>query len=70
MRARVRIPSLTSSLLKNRSGITQAPAIVMHEMGAATAKVPKVLHVIASSKNSYELRYYNIHDQDAEEDED
>ena len=23
------------------------------------------LHVIASSKNSYELRYYNIHDQDA-----
>jgi len=28
------------------------------------------LHVIASSKNSYELRYYNIHDQDAEEDED
>lgn len=28
------------------------------------------LHVIASSKNSYELRYYNIHDQDAEEVED
>merc|ERR1712216_595685 len=28
------------------------------------------LHVIASSKTSYELRYYNIHDQDAEEDED
>ena len=28
------------------------------------------LHVIAASKNSYELRYYNIHDQDAEEDED
>ena len=28
------------------------------------------LHVIASSKNSYELRYYNIHEQDAEEDED
>ena len=28
------------------------------------------LHVIASSKNAYELRYYNIHDQDAEEDED
>ena len=29
MRARVRIPSLTSSLLKNRSGTTQAPPIVM-----------------------------------------
>ena len=28
------------------------------------------LHVIASSKTSYELRYYNIHEQDAEEDED
>merc|ERR1712178_572016 len=28
------------------------------------------LHVIANSKSSYELRYYNIHDQDAEEDED
>merc|ERR1711998_252036 len=28
------------------------------------------LHVIASAKTSYELRYYNIHDQDAEEDED
>jgi len=28
------------------------------------------LHVIASSKSSYELRYYNIHDQDADEDED
>ena len=28
------------------------------------------LHVIASSKNAYELRYYNIHDQDADEDED
>merc|ERR1719263_1571048 len=28
------------------------------------------LHVIASSRTSYELRYYNIHDQDAEEDED
>merc|ERR1711908_208142 len=28
------------------------------------------LHVIASNKQSYELRYYNIHDQDAEEDED
>jgi len=28
------------------------------------------LHVIASSKNAYELRYYNIHEQDAEEDED
>ncbi|KAL1522762.1 hypothetical protein AB1Y20_017734 [Prymnesium parvum] len=28
------------------------------------------LHVIAASKTSYELRYYNIHDQDAEEDED
>merc|ERR1711988_1163042 len=28
------------------------------------------LHVIASNKTSYELRYYNIHDQDAEEDED
>merc|ERR1712100_886730 len=28
------------------------------------------LHVIASSKAGYELRYYNIHDQDAEEDED
>merc|ERR1711908_168504 len=27
------------------------------------------LHVIASNKTSYELRYYNIHDQDAEEDE-
>ena len=32
MRARVRIPSLTSSLLKNRSGTTQAPPIVMHQM--------------------------------------
>merc|ERR1719198_2122508 len=28
------------------------------------------LHVIAASKTSYELRYYNIHEQDAEEDED
>jgi large subunit ribosomal protein L22e len=28
------------------------------------------LHVIANSKTSYELRYYNIHDQDADEDED
>ena len=28
------------------------------------------LHVIANSKASYELRYYNIHEQDAEEDED
>ena len=28
------------------------------------------LHVIASSKTAYELRYYNIHEQDAEEDED
>lgn len=28
------------------------------------------LHVIANSKTSYELRYYNIHEQDAEEDED
>ena len=28
------------------------------------------LHVIANSKNSYELRYYNIHEQDADEDED
>ena len=27
------------------------------------------LHVIASSKTSYELRYYNIHDQEAEEDD-
>ena len=27
------------------------------------------LHVIASSKTAYELRYYNIHEQDAEEDE-
>jgi len=24
------------------------------------------LHVIANSKSSYELRYYNIHDQDAD----
>merc|ERR1712010_129649 len=29
-----------------------------------------LLHVIASSKSAYELRYYNIHEQDAEEDED
>merc|ERR1711908_98532 len=28
------------------------------------------LHVIADTRTSYELRYYNIHDQDAEEDED
>merc|ERR1711988_727088 len=28
------------------------------------------LHVIASSKAEYELRYYNIHDNDADEDED
>ena len=28
------------------------------------------LHVIANSKTSYEMRYYNIHEQDAEEDED
>merc|ERR1712070_1010253 len=28
------------------------------------------LHVIASAKTVYELRYYNIHDQDADEDED
>ncbi len=28
------------------------------------------LHVIANGKNSYELKYYNIHDQDADEDED
>jgi len=28
------------------------------------------LHVIASSKTAYEMRYYNIHEQDAEEDED
>merc|ERR1711871_918443 len=28
------------------------------------------LHVIAASKTSYELRYYNIHEQGAEEDED
>merc|ERR1712183_351205 len=28
------------------------------------------LHVVASNKTSYELRYYNIHEQDAEEDED
>merc|ERR1711924_167953 len=28
------------------------------------------LHVIASNKTSYELRYYNIHDQDADEDDD
>mmetsp|Transcript_7625 Transcript_7625/g.18410 ORF Transcript_7625/g.18410 Transcript_7625/m.18410 type:complete len:124 (-) Transcript_7625:69-440(-) len=28
------------------------------------------LHVIANAKASYELRYYNIHDQDADEDED
>jgi large subunit ribosomal protein L22e len=28
------------------------------------------LHVIANSKTSYELRYYNIHDQEADEDED
>merc|ERR1712008_159219 len=28
------------------------------------------LHVIANSKSSYELRYDNIHDQDADEDED
>merc|ERR1711990_332876 len=28
------------------------------------------LHVIANTKTAYELRYYNIHDQDAEEDED
>merc|ERR1712139_90296 len=28
------------------------------------------LHVIASTKGAYELRYYNIHEQDAEEDED
>merc|ERR1719408_251826 len=28
------------------------------------------LHVIASAKTSYELRYYNIHEQDAEEDDD
>ena len=28
------------------------------------------LHVIANAKTSYELRYYNIHEQDAEEDED
>merc|ERR1712070_63584 len=28
------------------------------------------LHVISCSKTAYELRYYNIHEQDAEEDED
>merc|ERR1712205_234601 len=28
------------------------------------------LHVIANTKQSYELRYYNIHDQDADEDDD
>merc|ERR1712054_51549 len=28
------------------------------------------LHVIASTKTAYELRYYNIHEQDADEDED
>eukprot|EP00320_Phaeocystis_rex_P022447 CAMPEP_0119067290 /NCGR_PEP_ID=MMETSP1178-20130426/9642_1 /TAXON_ID=33656 /ORGANISM="unid sp, Strain CCMP2000" /LENGTH=146 /DNA_ID=CAMNT_0007048937 /DNA_START=19 /DNA_END=460 /DNA_ORIENTATION=- len=28
------------------------------------------LHVIANARSSYELRYYNIHDQDADEDED
>merc|ERR1712194_840914 len=28
------------------------------------------LHVISNAKTSYELRYYNIHDQDADEDED
>ena len=28
------------------------------------------LHVIANTKTSYELRYYNIHEQDADEDED
>ena len=28
------------------------------------------LHVIASSKTAYELRYFNIHEQDADEDED
>eukprot|EP00962_Isochrysis_galbana_P041113 scaffold15007_cov129-Isochrysis_galbana.AAC.2 len=28
------------------------------------------LHVIANKSDSYELRYYNIHDNDADEDED
>merc|ERR1711998_303112 len=28
------------------------------------------LHVIANSKNSYELRYYNIHDTEQDEDDD
>ena len=28
------------------------------------------LHVVADNKASYQLRYYNIHDQDADEDED
>mmetsp|Transcript_12366 Transcript_12366/g.36799 ORF Transcript_12366/g.36799 Transcript_12366/m.36799 type:complete len:122 (-) Transcript_12366:314-679(-) len=28
------------------------------------------LHVIANKKDSYELRYYNIHDNEADEDED
>tara|TARA_B110001452_G_scaffold152962_1_gene127269 strand:+ start:1385 stop:1621 length:237 start_codon:yes stop_codon:yes gene_type:complete len=28
------------------------------------------LHVISDNKQTYSLRYYNIHDQDADEDED
>jgi len=28
------------------------------------------LHVVANTKNSYELRYYNIHDTEQDEEED
>ena len=57
-------------LIAHAAVSSSRPANATTDFECSVLQLRDWLHVIASSKTSYELRYYNIHDQDAEEDED
>ena len=62
--------SLLASLAYGVLHDHQQPMPSPHTPAHAPSQLRDWLHVISSSKAVYELRYYNIHDQDADEDED
>ncbi len=49
--------------------VPRRPTVPDPARGPLKIQLRDWLHVIANKKDSYELRYYNIHDNDADEDD-
>ena len=64
-------PRIVRPCIVRPRALVPCPSIVRRLTRARPAsQLRDWLHVIASTKQSYELKYYNIHEQDADEDED